>query len=129
MFSPHKRYYVLCQNPSFARHSRETGCGRFRRRKWSRSSIVGSIKKGMSRENTSPLPHGDGEGRCLTSSPCAALLWSVALRGIPVPQLLRSSCRAGAPASSVAAMCQPWFYRRLEAYGFVGLSEGAYGGP
>src|SRR2546422_5071501 len=37
----------------------------------------------MSRENTSPLPHGDGEGRCLTSSPCAALLWSVALRGIP----------------------------------------------
>ena len=22
-------------------------------------------------------------------------------------------------------MCQPWFYRRLEAYGFVGLSEGA----
>src|SRR5437016_10432396 len=78
----------------------------------------------MSRENTSPLPHGDGEGRCLTSSPCAALLWSVALRGIPVHQLLRSSCRAGAPASSVAAMCQPWFYRRLEAYGFVGLSEG-----
>src|SRR2546425_493253 len=54
----------------------------------------------MSRENTSPLPHGDGEGRCLTSSPCAALLWSVALRGIPVQQLLRSSCRAGAPASS-----------------------------
>src|SRR5438105_4732987 len=75
----------------------------------------------MSRENTSPLPQGDGEGRCLTSSPCAALLWSVALRGIPVHQLLRSSCRAGAPASSVAAMCQPWFYRRLEAYGFVGL--------
>src|SRR5256885_1272744 len=62
-------------------------------------------------------------------APCAALLWSVALRGIPVHQLLRSSCRAGAPASSVAAMCQPWFYRRLEAYGFVGLSEGAYGGP
>src|SRR5439155_10277451 len=85
------------------------------------------LEKGMSRENTSPLPHGDGEGRCLTSSPCAALLWSVALRGIPVHQLLRSSCRAGAPASSVAAMCQPWFYRRLEAYGFVGLSEGAYG--
>src|SRR5438874_2752543 len=54
----------------------------------------------MSRENTSPLPHEDGEGRCLTSSPCAALLWSVALRGIPVHQLLRSSCRAGAPASS-----------------------------
>src|SRR6266699_2923453 len=80
----------------------------------------------MSRENTSPLPHGDGEGRCLTSSPCAALLWSVALRDIPVHQLLRSSCRAGAPASSVAAMCQPWFYRRLVAYGFVGLSEGAY---
>lgn len=22
-------------------------------------------------------------------------------------------------------MCQPWFYRRLEAYGFVGLSKGA----
>src|SRR5881275_3500114 len=81
----------------------------------------------MSRENTSPLPHGDGEGRCLTSSPCAALLWSVALRGIPVHQLLRSSCRAGAPASSVAAMCQPWFYRRLEAYGFVGLCEGGLG--
>ena len=31
--------------------------------------------------------------------------------------------------ASVVAMCQPWFYRRLEAYGFVGLSEGAYGGP
>ncbi len=25
--------------------------------------------------------------------------------------------------------CQPWFYLRLKAYGFVGLSEGAYGGP
>ncbi len=25
--------------------------------------------------------------------------------------------------------CQPWFYLRLVAYGFVGLSEGAYGGP
>src|SRR5271163_4732169 len=24
---------------------------------------------------------------------------------------------------------QPWFYLRLVAYGFVGLSEGAYGGP
>ncbi len=22
---------------------------------------------------------------------------------------------------------QPWFYRRLMAYGFVGFSEGAYG--
>src|SRR5947207_11178005 len=90
----------------------------------------------MSRENTSPLPHGDGEGRfykrgCQEKTllpfrmemekvgvwhpaPCAALLWSVALRGIPVHQLLRSSCRAGAPASSVAAMWQPWFYLRLE---------------
>ncbi len=26
-------------------------------------------------------------------------------------------------------ICQPWFYLRLVAYGFVGLSEGAYGGP
>jgi hypothetical protein len=24
--------------------------------------------------------------------------------------------------------CQPWFYRRLEAYSFVEFSEGAYGG-
>src|SRR5439155_22861817 len=83
----------------------------------------GSIKGDVKRK-TSPLPHGDGEGRCLTSSPCAALLWSVVLRGIPVHQLLRSSCRAGAPASSVAAVCQPWFYRRLLAYVFVVLSEG-----
>src|SRR5260370_38197869 len=30
--------------------------------------------------------------------------------------------------SSAVAICQPWFYRRLVAYGFVGLSEGAYGG-
>jgi hypothetical protein len=28
-----------------------------------------------------------------------------------------------------AGNCQPWFYLRLVAYGFVGLSEGAYGGP
>ncbi len=28
-----------------------------------------------------------------------------------------------------AGTCQPWFYLRLVAYGFVGLSEGAYGGP
>ncbi len=62
-------------------------------------------------------------------APCAALLWSVALRRIPVHKLLRSSCRAGAPTSRVVAMRQPWFYLRLEAYGFVGLSEGAYGGP
>ncbi len=34
-----------------------------------------------------------------------------------------------APASSGLAVCQPWFYLRLVAYGFVGLSEGAYGGP
>ena len=25
--------------------------------------------------------------------------------------------------------CQPWFYLRLVAYGFFGLSEGAYGAP
>jgi hypothetical protein len=25
--------------------------------------------------------------------------------------------------------CQPWFYLRLVAYGFFGLSEEAYGGP
>jgi len=32
------------------------------------------------------------------------------------------------PASSVVAtMGQPWFYLRLEAYCFIGLSEGAYG--
>jgi hypothetical protein len=29
-----------------------------------------------------------------------------------------------APASSGLAVCQPWFYLRLVAYGFVGLSEG-----
>lgn len=30
---------------------------------------------------------------------------------------------------SQAAWCQPWFYLRLVAYSFVGLSEGAYGAP
>src|SRR6266566_1937081 len=92
MFSPHKRYYVLCQNPSFARHSRETGCGRFRRRKWSRSSIVGSIKGDVKRKH-SPLPHGDGEGRCLASSPVCG---SVVERGV-----------ARYPGPSVAAFFVP----------------------
>jgi hypothetical protein len=81
----------------------------------------------MSRENTSSLSHGDGEDSCLASSPVrGSVLERCVLRGIPVHQWLCSSCRAGAPASRVAAMCQPWFCRRLEAYGFVGLSEGAY---
>jgi hypothetical protein len=42
--------------------------------------------------------------------------------------VLRVACRVEAPASSAVAICQPWFYRRLVAYGFVGLCEGAYGG-
>ena len=41
-------------------------------------------------------------------------------------------CRRRAVAAPVkrsdGAKCQPGFYRRLVAYGFVGLSEGAYGG-
>jgi hypothetical protein len=32
-----------------------------------------------------------------------------------------------APTSSVVALGQPWFYLRLEAYRFIGLSEEAYG--
>jgi len=32
-------------------------------------------------------------------------------------------------ASSGWLMCQPWFYLRLAAYSFLGLSEGAYGAP
>ena len=32
-----------------------------------------------------------------------------------------------APTSSVVAFGQPWFYLRLEAYRFIGLSEEAYG--
>jgi len=34
-----------------------------------------------------------------------------------------------APQAALGWGCQPWFYLRLKAYGFVGLSEGAYGGP
>src|SRR5207245_9957925 len=47
----------------------------------------------MSRENTSPLPHGDGEGRCLTSSPVCG---SVVERGV-----------ARYPGPSVAAFFVP----------------------
>ena len=27
----------------------------------------------------------------------------------------------------VGHWCQPWFYLRLKAYGYIGLSEGEYG--
>src|SRR5437879_6797519 len=47
----------------------------------------------MSRENTSPLPHGDGEGRCLASSPVCG---SVVERGV-----------ARYPGPSVAAFFVP----------------------
>jgi len=47
---------------------------------------------------------------------------------IMVVALLRA---AGSCASKQRGgqLCQPWFYLRLEAYCFFGLSEGAYGGP
>jgi hypothetical protein len=43
-----------------------------------------------------------------------------------VPILVLSDAEA---TQAVWVGCQPWFYLRLKAYGFIGLSEGAYGGP
>jgi len=48
--------------------------------------------------------------------------------GMQSHKLMRSSLGLIASSNSVLANCQPWFYLRLVAYGFVGLSEGAYGG-
>src|SRR5438552_10762278 len=79
----------------------------------------------MSRENTSPLPHGDGEGSCLTSSPVCG---SVLERGV-----------APDPGPSVAAFfvpcrsaCKPEWWRCANhgsigdsrPMALVGLSEG-----
>src|SRR5213080_4552464 len=79
----------------------------------------------MSRENTSP-PTG-----------AVGFLWR------PAPVRWRAVVRADAlnltfmrfrlcPPSQGECKpldwdCQPWFYRRLEAYGFVGLCEGGLG--
>ena len=89
----------------------------------------------MSSKNTSPdLP---GEGFFLTSSPCWQRQYTSPGRGF----LSRIRRRLSASYSfaffrrhllrlqAAGGNCQPWFYLRLVAYGFLGLSEEAYGGP
>jgi hypothetical protein len=49
--------------------------------------------------------------------------------GLRSHELMRSFARPHCAFQQRAGNCQPWFYLRLVAYGFLGLSEGAYGGP
>jgi hypothetical protein len=65
---------------------------------------------------------------------CKGLCWSVARTTMffEVGDHLATTFGSGfyAPRKQLGwRVCQPWFYLRLEAYCFVGLSEGAYGGP
>jgi hypothetical protein len=66
--------------------------------------------------------------RFLTSSsrPVAAIRSAVSL-GNFLFMLLVASAGTLAPTSGVVAFGQPWFYLRLGAYRFIGLSEEAYG--
>jgi hypothetical protein len=86
----------------------------------------------MSREKTSPDQIGEG---CSASSP----RWDLHTAGagelgtakIPVCDAasVRNCPDSEATHKPLWIGCQPWFYLRLKAYSFVGLSEGAYGGP
>ena len=87
-------------------------------------SIKGNVKR-----NTSPMT-GRGE-ISLTSSPCAlgdTFCCDTDLTSSPFGMAF---CDATTPiglrnlASVPVVRCQPWFYLRLVAYGFIGLSEGA----
>jgi hypothetical protein len=89
----------------------------------------------MSRKNTSPdLP---GEDIFLTSSPCWQQQYTLLGRVFSFfrPwEVLGVICftfcqRLFLRFQAAGGNCQPWFYLRLVAYGFFGLSEEAYGGP
>src|SRR5712692_4843709 len=88
---------------------------------------TGSIKGDVKRKYFSLSA---GRGSCLTSSPVCGSVLERCVAPDPGPSVAaffvpcRSACKLR--GGDVPTM---WFYRRLEAYGFVGLSEGAYGGP
>ncbi|MGA9671704.1 MAG: hypothetical protein WBQ94_21010, partial [Terracidiphilus sp.] len=86
----------------------------------------------MSSKNTSPdLP---GEGIFLTSSPCWQQQYTLLGRGFLSFVRGRFSAsysfaffqRLLLRLQAAGGNCQPWFYLRLVAYGFLGLSEEAY---
>ena len=88
----------------------------------------------MSRKNTSPDP--PGEDIFLTSSPCWQPQYTFRGHGFVFHLCGRFSAsysfaffqRLLLRLQAAGGNCQPWFYLRLVAYGFFGLSEEAYGG-
>ena len=90
--------------------------------------LNGLFYKGECQENTSPTT---GRRSSLTSSPSAlgdTFCCDTDLTSSPFGMAF---CDATTPiglrnlASVPVVRCQPWFYLRLVAYGFIGLSEGA----
>ncbi len=94
---------------------------------WPRASGQkwGSIKGDVKKKHPSLRRKGS---KFLTSRsrPVAATRSRVSLRTF-LFMLLVAPAGTLAPTSSVVAFGQPWFYLRLEAYRFIGLSEEAYG--
>jgi len=94
---------------------------------WPRSGCQrwGSIKGDVKKKHLSLRRKGS---KFLTSSSCpVAAIRSAVFLGILLFMLLVAPADTLAPTSSVVAFGQPWFYLRLEAYRFIGLSEEAYG--
>src|SRR5271168_2096481 len=98
-------------------------------------SWAGSIKGDVKRKHSSPTAPGmnfSGIQPLLAAPPhfarsrfCFSLLWKVF--GVISNRVL--PCGIFCACKQRVGSCQPWFYLRLVAYGFFGLSEGAYGGP
>src|SRR5271166_3171567 len=88
----------------------------------------------MSRKNT--LPDLPGEELFLTSSPCWQPKYTLPGHGFLSHFRGRFSAsysfaffrRHSGRLQAAGGNCQPWFYLRLVAYGFFGLSEEACGG-
>ena len=102
-----------------------------RQRRVTGLALPGSIKGDVKKKH---VPLHDRRRGFLTSRPWMRCeLCSGTWSGAPGPGKSESSdLRFFLPSRSACKQhggkCQPWFYRRLEAYRFVGLSEGAYGG-
>jgi hypothetical protein len=96
---------------------------------------AGSIKGDVKREHFTPCA---GEGGffdiqppvCASTTVCVEVLGAtVCVGGFHSHEFVRCSMQLLCACKQRGGSCQPWFYLRLEAYCFVGLSEGAYGGP
>ncbi len=110
------------------RHSLNNDTTLARRRGATAVAFAGSIKGDVKKKHSSPHQRGF----FLASSPCIfvrlpfAVAWFSSSSTRDPSSFTLRSFRPGLRPSQ-AAWCQPWFYLRLVAYGFVGLSEGAYG--